>query len=55
MDQIKGGSTSGMPSTFTILGDNFRFAPSPSALTQELLITLKNLMLYQILIHPIIF
>ena len=31
MDQIKGGSTSGMPSTFTILGDNFRFAPSPSA------------------------
>src|SRR5210317_1602855 len=31
MDQIKGGSTSGMPSTFTILGNNFRFAPSPSA------------------------
>src|SRR6056300_697743 len=31
MDQIKGGSTSGMPNTFTILGDNFRFAPSPSA------------------------
>ena len=31
MDQIKGGSTSGMPSTFTILGDYFRFAPYPSA------------------------
>lgn len=31
MDQIKGGSTTGQPSTFTILGDNFRFAPSPSA------------------------
>ena len=30
MDQIKGGSTTGQPSTFTILGDNFRFAPSPS-------------------------
>ena len=31
MDQIKGSSTSGMPSTFTILGDNFRFAPVPSS------------------------
>ena len=31
MDQIKGSSTSGMPSTYTILGDNFRFAPTPSA------------------------
>ena len=30
MDQIKGGSTSGMPSTYTILGDSFRFAPTPS-------------------------
>jgi len=31
MDQIKGSSTSGMPETFTILGDNFRFAPTPSS------------------------
>src|SRR5210317_332940 len=31
MDQIKGGSTSGQPSTYTILGDNFRFAPSPAS------------------------
>ena len=31
MDQIKGSSTSGMPETYTILGDNFRFAPIPSA------------------------
>ena len=31
MDQIKGSSTSGMPSTFTILGDNFRFAPTPAS------------------------
>ena len=31
MDQIKGGSMTGQPSTYTILGDNFRFAPSPSA------------------------
>ena len=31
MDQVRGGSTSGQPSTFTILGDNFRFAPSPSS------------------------
>jgi|TARA_X000001316_G_C918427_1_gene32584 hypothetical protein len=31
MDQIRGGSTSGLPETFTILGDNFRFAPIPSS------------------------
>ena len=31
MDQIKGSSTTGMPRTFTILGDNFRFAPIPSS------------------------
>ena len=31
MDQIRGSSTTGMPSAYTILGDNFRFAPSPSA------------------------
>ena len=31
MDQIKGTSTSGMPSTYTILGDNLRFAPVPSS------------------------
>jgi hypothetical protein len=31
MDQIKGGSMSGQPSTYTILGDNFRFAPSPAS------------------------
>ena len=30
MDQIKGSSTSGMPEVYTILGDNFRFAPIPS-------------------------
>jgi|TARA_Y100000401_G_C8293725_1_gene210164 hypothetical protein len=30
MDQIKGSSVSGLPSTFTILGDNFRFAPTPA-------------------------
>ena len=29
MDQTKGGSTSGRPNTYTILGDNFRFAPTP--------------------------
>ena len=30
MDQIKGGSsTSGRPNVYTILGDNFRFAPTP--------------------------
>ena len=31
MDQVKGGSTSGRPTVYTILGDNFRFAPSPDA------------------------
>ena len=31
MDQIRGSSTSGMPSAYTILGDNFRFAPIPSS------------------------
>ena len=31
MDQIRGSSTTGMPRTFTILGDNFRFAPIPSS------------------------
>ena len=31
MDQIKGSSTAGMPETFTILGDNFRFAPTPGS------------------------
>ena len=31
MDQIRGSSTTGMPKTFTILGDNFRFAPIPSS------------------------
>ena len=31
MDQIKGTSTSGMPSTYTILGGNLRFAPVPSS------------------------
>ena len=31
MDQIKGGSTTGQPNSFTILGDNFRFAPSPDS------------------------
>ena len=31
MDQIKGGSMSGQPSTYTIIGDNFRFAPSPAS------------------------
>ena len=31
MDQIKGSSTSGLPEVYTILGDNFRFAPKPSA------------------------
>ena len=30
MDQIRGGSTTGQPSTYTILGDNLRFAPAPS-------------------------
>jgi hypothetical protein len=31
MDQIRGSSTTGMPSAYTILGDNFRFAPKPSS------------------------
>ena len=31
MDQIKGSSTSGQPSTYTILGDKFRFAPTPAS------------------------
>ena len=31
MDQIRGSSTTGMPSAYTILGDNFRFAPIPSS------------------------
>ena len=30
MDQIKGSSTSGMPVAYTIIGDNFRFAPTPN-------------------------
>ena len=29
MDQIKGSSTNGMPVAYTIIGDNFRFAPTP--------------------------
>jgi len=31
MDQIKGSSTSGMPVAYTIIGDNFRFAPTPDS------------------------
>ncbi len=31
MDQIKGSSTTAMPEVYTILGDNFRFAPTPAA------------------------
>ena len=31
MDEIKGSSTSGRPVAYTILGDNFRFAPIPSS------------------------
>ena len=31
MDQVKGGSTTGRPNVYTILGTNFRFAPSPDA------------------------
>jgi hypothetical protein len=31
MDQIRGSSTTGMPSSFTIIGDNFRFAPTPAS------------------------
>jgi len=29
MDQIKGGSTTGRPNVYTLLGTNFRFAPTP--------------------------
>ena len=31
MDQIKGSSTTGKPVAYTILGDTFRFAPSPDS------------------------
>ena len=31
MDQVKGGSTTGRPNVYTILGTNFRFAPTPDA------------------------
>ena len=31
MDQIKGSSVVGQPSTYTIIGENFRFAPTPSS------------------------
>ena len=31
MDQTRGGSTSGRPIVYTILGGNFRFAPTPDA------------------------
>ena len=31
MDQIKGTSTTGLPSSYTILGDTFRFAPKPDS------------------------
>ena len=31
MDEIRGSSTSGLPQTYTILGDNFRFAPVPDS------------------------
>ena len=31
MDEIRGSSSSGLPQTYTILGDNFRFAPIPSS------------------------
>ena len=30
MDQIKGSSVTGQPTTYTIIGENFRFAPKPS-------------------------
>ena len=29
MDQLKGTSTEGLPTVYTILGDNFRFSPKP--------------------------
>tara|TARA_A100001515_G_scaffold31888_1_gene24802 strand:- start:52 stop:729 length:678 start_codon:yes stop_codon:yes gene_type:complete len=31
MDQIKGSSVVGQPSNYTIIGENFRFAPTPSS------------------------
>ena len=31
MDQVKGGSTTGRPNVYTILGTNFRFATTPDA------------------------
>ena len=31
MDQIKGSSSTGRPSTYTIIGENFRFAPKPAS------------------------
>ena len=31
MDQIKGGSTTGQPTVYTLLGTNFRFAPTPGS------------------------
>lgn len=31
MDQIKGSSSTGQPSTYTIIGENFRFAPTPAS------------------------
>jgi len=31
MDQIKGTSTTGLPSSYTILGDTFRFSPKPDS------------------------
>ena len=34
MDQIKGSSVTGQPTTYTIIGENFRFAQKPSTLQQ---------------------
>lgn len=31
MDQIKGTSTTGLPNSYTILGDTFRFSPKPDS------------------------
>ena len=31
MDQVKGTSRTGLPSSYTILGDTFRFSPKPDA------------------------
>ena len=31
MDQVKGTSTTGVPSSYTILGDTFRFMPKPDS------------------------